>query len=505
MKKTRIIFIAISICVSLLTACKKTDDAATNTSENGKQSTGITEEVSIQSETSKEDLKDRQDCPLDELFDYLEEQGAGIPYAYAQIFITVTDGNEEKTKDLDYWNRQDLVDMEGVADILWQSFQTTEEFQEYFSIQEKEEGTLSEKEEENVIEFAYYQYQLEEDTYAIDIDRFLQEHYNEEDNPIYAITECGQRKPNSYRFSQTGMREMVVLDHVIYGLEYKGAIDGIKEDDRNALLMTFSRKKQDVKAMFYQGWIMDEEEIYWIDHDERVISLENPTRVFTEVKGIDITWNGTMYMENFAMFKEADYQIRLYKDGPMLQLHFKFAGEIPPNGYEAYLSNGFCTAEDYEMTITNLDTDELLQSQTVRMSIEMPDMITFVDLDADGYLDMQIDKPTHWSGARAEVDEFADRSFMLWNAEEEVFEWKSETEVAQRLRQNQGEDERQEDTEFVEYVVQPGDTLWGISRRFYGTGTRYMEIVEYNAGVLSGYEYLMPGMVLKIQAPIRLP
>ena len=135
----------------------------------------------------------------------------------------------------------------------------------------------------------------------------------------------------------------------------------------------------------------------------------------------------------------------------------------------------------------------------------MPDMITFVDVDEAGYLDMKIDTPTPWNGARAEVDEFAGQSFRLWNPEEEVFELKSKTEVAERLRQNQEGDGQQEETEYIEYVVQSGDTLWGISRRFYGTGTRYTEIEENNTEVLSGYEYLMPGMVLKIQAPIRLP
>lgn len=58
MKKIRIFFIAISICALLLTACKKTDDAATNTSESGKQSTGMTEEVPVQAEISEEDREE---------------------------------------------------------------------------------------------------------------------------------------------------------------------------------------------------------------------------------------------------------------------------------------------------------------------------------------------------------------------------------------------------------------------------------------------------------------
>lgn len=483
------------LCIMAFTGCQEKEGTR---QRNTTQRDGVSE-VLI--------LEDKQNCPLDELFDYLNKEGAGIPYAYAQIFLTVSDANEEEMEESSEASfsdfRQDLVEMEGTADISWQIFQSAEEFQEYFSMQEKKKSTLSEKEGKYAIEFAYYQYQLEEDIHAVDIDQFLKARYDEEENPLYAITMDEKQEPDSYCFSQSEKREVVVINNFLYGLECKDIADGIKGEDISKLLMAYSTRKQKVKD--YTGWVMTEETLYWIDHDERVISLENPTRVFTEIKGIDTTWSGRLAMENFALLREADYQLRLYKNGPMLQLHFTFMEEIPASGYEVSLLNGFCMDEDYEMTVTNLDTGELLQSQKVKMSMEMPDMITFVDLDEDGYLDMQIDKPTHWSGARAEVDEFADRSFMLWNAEEEVFELKSETEVAQRLRQNQGEDERQEDTEFVEYVVQPGDTLWGISRRFYGTGTRYMEIVEYNAGVLSGYEYLMPGMVLKIQAPIRLP
>lgn len=470
---------------------------------------GMRQENIIQEDSATGSLaiEDKEDCTLEELFDYLSEEGTGIPYAYAQILISVSDAEEEETEEVSEASysefRQDIVEMEGVADVSWQTFQTADEFQEYFSMREKEESILSGKAGEYVIEFAYYQYQLEEDTHAVDIDRFLKECYDEEDNPLYAITINEKRQPRSYCFSQSEKREMVVMEHVLYGLECKGTADKITGEDISGLLMAYSTRKQKVKE--YSGWVMNEEELYWVDHDERITEQENPTRVFTEVKGIDSTWEGTVFMEYFALFKEADYQIKVEEDGPLLQLHFKFAEDIPPNGYETYLSNGFCSDGDYEMTVRNLDTDELLQSQIVELSIEMPDMIAFVDLDEDGYLDMQIGKPTHSSGERAVMDKYAKQSFMLWNPEEEVFETKSEREVAESLRQKQGEKDGQEETEFVEYVVQSGDTLWGISRRFYGTGTRFMEIAQSNAEVLSKDKYLMPGMVLKIQAPVRLP
>lgn len=36
------------------------------------------------------------------------------------------------------------------------------------------------------------------------------------------------------------------------------------------------------------------------------------------------------------------------------------------------------------------------------------------------------------------------------------------------------------------YCVQHGDNLWKISRRFYGTGTRYTDIAEWNSMSVSG-------------------
>ncbi|MDE7285517.1 MAG: LysM peptidoglycan-binding domain-containing protein, partial [Lachnospiraceae bacterium] len=241
------------------------------------------------------------------------------------------------------------------------------------------------------------------------------------------------------------------------------------------------------------GWGLSDEELYWIDHEEREIHLENPNRDFLEVRGIDTCWSGQTIMENFAMLKEADYQIRLRGDAPMLQIHFSFAEEIPETGYEAYLINGFCVDEDYEMTVKNMETNELYQQQKVSLSIELPDMISFLDLNADGYLDMQIDRPVHSSGRRAVIEEYKSPYYMLWNPQEEIFEIKNDNEIAESRRQNQ----RQE-VHMTEYVVQPGDTLWGIAKKFYGTGSWYERIEKENADVLSGNKYLLPGISIRI-------
>ncbi|QSH40251.1 LysM peptidoglycan-binding domain-containing protein [Lentisphaerota bacterium ZTH] len=51
------------------------------------------------------------------------------------------------------------------------------------------------------------------------------------------------------------------------------------------------------------------------------------------------------------------------------------------------------------------------------------------------------------------------------------------------------------------YTVQKNDTLWKVSRKFYGKGSRWKEIQEANADVLKGKTSLRPGMTLKIPTP----
>lgn len=60
----------------------------------------------------------------------------------------------------------------------------------------------------------------------------------------------------------------------------------------------------------------------------------------------------------------------------------------------------------------------------------------------------------------------------------------------------------------VEYTVQPGDTLWAIAKRFYGTGHEYPRLVEANAGrqMPDGRRFtkagvIHPGWVLLVPLP----
>ncbi len=51
------------------------------------------------------------------------------------------------------------------------------------------------------------------------------------------------------------------------------------------------------------------------------------------------------------------------------------------------------------------------------------------------------------------------------------------------------------------YTVQPGDTLWKISKDHYGDGSRYMEIFEANSELLDSPDQIFPGQELTIPRP----
>ncbi len=50
------------------------------------------------------------------------------------------------------------------------------------------------------------------------------------------------------------------------------------------------------------------------------------------------------------------------------------------------------------------------------------------------------------------------------------------------------------------YEIVSGDTLWGVSKKFYGKGSRYMEIYEANRPMLKHPDKIYVGQMLRIPA-----
>ena len=56
------------------------------------------------------------------------------------------------------------------------------------------------------------------------------------------------------------------------------------------------------------------------------------------------------------------------------------------------------------------------------------------------------------------------------------------------------------DADPVFHTVEKGDTLWAVSEKALGKGSRYMEIFEANKPMLSDPDKIYPGQVLRIPA-----
>lgn len=245
---------------------------------------------------------------------------------------------------------------------------------------------------------------------------------------------------------------------------------------------------------------LNEEKRYWIDHEERITELENPTRRFVEIRAVNTKWEGDddegehVY---FGMLKEADYVVSVSDDGPELAINFTFSKEPLEAGYETPLYNNYCMDADYHMTVTDRKSGEALQKDTVRLCIEQTDLITFGDLNKDRYTDIQIDMPSHQDETFSY--KWWDTPFhMLWNAEKQMFEYKASWEVRSSLHANiNARAEVQTGEVRLEYVVQSGDCLWSISKRFLGSGI-YWTTLQRGENAPKDPDYLLPGEIVYI-------
>ena len=70
-------------------------------------------------------------------------------------------------------------------------------------------------------------------------------------------------------------------DRTAYGLTL---LNAPSEDDDETQEYVFEDVFQHY-GILGSGWGLDEENLYWIDHDERLTELENPKRSFLEVRG----------------------------------------------------------------------------------------------------------------------------------------------------------------------------------------------------------------------------
>ncbi len=463
-------------------------------------------------EEPKEWPKEHDGCRVQELGGYLYEYTPVSPYASAEISIKDYEGEKLETG----WDEPSAFRFAGEADITWQFYDSLMEMETALNEAARQET------DGDALDFLYYTFPMTQNDHALDLYHMLKTEY---DTKEHSLTAWGIDNGKMFGFMQETVKEedgyeltylysrcskvnLYVKDGTAFGLTL---LNMPPESDDETLEYVFEDTFQRY-GEYGTGWGLDEENLYWIDHDERLTELENPKRSFREVRGIDKNWEFVVdegFMCYFGLLLEADYELPLTADGRMLSLHFSLA-ENEDTKLRYYLLNGFCSEEPYDMTVADMETGEVLQERRVSLSIELPDTITYLDLNGDGYADMRVGAPVHVNGAKAVEEDYRSPSYLLWDPQTEQFERKSEKEVAnsrQAVANGLTEEEQEEKTKrerrdpfalvqklpegaepedyikltgdgMLEYEVQEGDCLWRISERLCGSGYEWTAIVR---------------------------
>ncbi len=553
-QKRRNCIIAIAALGLLLTACGTPSGRA----EEPQSAETKEEPQSVETkEEPKECSEEHDSCEVQELSRYLYEHTSATPYASAVITIKDYEGERMETE----WDAPSAFRLAGEADVTWRFYNSLAEMETALNEAAMQETDV------NSLHFLYYTFPMTENDHALDLYNILKKKFDTKEHPLTAMSaDNGKlfyymqetlKEKDGYEFVHLDNRNskvnLYVKDRTAYGLTL---LNPPSEDDDETLEYVFDDVFQHY-GVLGSGWGLDEESLYWIDHDERLTELENPKRSFLEVRGIDENWEyagDEGIMRYFGLLVEADYELPLTENGRMLSLHFSlakddgeeeasfsdyindfrkdsiisaakslaesedetFADEKEMFAKEEdtelryYLLNGYCMDEPYDMTVTDMETGEVLQEHRVSLCIELPDTITYPDLNGDGYADMRVGAPVHSSGAKAVEDDYTSPTYLLWDPQTEQFERKTEKEVANSRRavaNGLTEEEQEEKTKrersdtfaliqelpewaepedyikltgdkMLEYEVQEGDSLWRISKRFYGTGCKWTTIVR---------------------------
>lgn len=515
---------------------------------------GIGEET--KSDVVKEWPKEHDSCGVQELGGYLYDYISVSPYASAEITIRDYEGEQFDTE----WDEPPVFWFMGEADVTWRFYNSLAEMETVLNEAARQEM------DDNSLHFLYYTFPMTENDHALDLYYTLKRKFDSKEHPLSAwcvdngkmfhyIQETLKEEDGyefSYLYHRSSKINLYLKDRTAYGLTL---LNAPSQDDK-----TLEYVFQDVFQRYgysWGAWSLDEENLYWIDHEERLTEMENPKRSFREVRGIDENWEWPEdrgIMRYFGLLAEADYELPLTEDGRMLSLHFSLAEDDKKVGASVsdclddfrrdtiistissrtkgeddtlmdeeetsakeddtelryFLLNGYCMDEPYDMTVTDMETGEVLQESRVSLSIELPDTITYPDLNGDGYADMRVGAPVHVNGAKATEWEYTPPSYLLWNPLLEQFAYKTEKEVEnsrQAVANGLTDEEQEQKTKrerkdpfapiqelpewadpedyikltgdkMREYEVQEGDNLWRISEHFYGTGYKWPTIVR---------------------------
>lgn len=362
------------------------------------------------------------------------------------------------------------------------------------TFQRKKKDRSVKGEEEDGLCWSFVKLRLDEEIYGLDIYRYLQEHLSEEG---YLYEAWSLNVGNTYAIEQENVklledesllmakREAIIKDRDLYVLSCE---DGGEDNPErvSGQLHKFEMWIAPESARYGCGISMDEEQLYWSDHTQRLTSLDNPQRSFKEVRALDLTYSDKI-SGYFPLMSEAKYQIRLARELPEMEISFRFMGEVPSDGYKTHLFGGMSMDGIYRMEIRNAQSKELIQEAELDLCMEKTDTVSFRDLDGDGYLEMRVVYHTHGSGY-GEIVPHHER-YWAWDPQEEELVPLKKTDLQAR-RSECGiadlEEENKTETEkkSAAVKVQRGDCLWRLARKYYGDGERWRELYERNRAVI---------------------
>lgn len=337
------------------------------------------------------------------------------------------------------------------------------------------------------IPWYFVKLRMDEGIYGADIFEYMLQNLSEKDYEYKACTLDGGKLFVIFHASLAAWEEehsiwanmeAVISDGYLYLLSCKGADENNIEEINNQLAH-FEMQYHD--GYYRTGTIMDEDALYWSDHTQRVTEHQNPQRIFAEERAADAN-NPDRIMRNFGLMREAEYQIKLAPNLPEMKISFQFAEEIPEEGYETYLFNGSSMDEPYRMELRSMEDNSLIQSADVNLCIERTDTVSFEDVDGDGYLEMNIVYPSHWSGNdEIEVDH---NDYWKWDREKNELVHTTQEALLAKQSENQtasGEtDTPRINSSFILVTVEWGDCLWDLAVEYYGDGAKWTEIYEWN-------------------------
>lgn len=407
------------------------------------------------------------------------------------------------------------------ADFTWEVYDDRETLVEDFL--EKKEDVL--QQEKDAAVWCFVKMPLGEDVYGIDVYEYIEQHLAEEGYEYYMCTypyEEGKRpdKEMPYYIEQVHIeyqwveeclyratlpkREAVICDGYLYFL----ACEDITEENKYVVADQIIRFREQFDSIHYgRAYGMNADNMYWLEHMQRESRLENPNRIFTEERAstFNTYWNGEReWTDYFGMMTDAEYRIELSPDMPKLLIRFRYAKEAEEGCYEFCLEEGKRNTDLYRMEVRTAEDDRLLQEETIQLSVWKTDMISFEDLDGDGYLDMKVIYPEY--GGRDTDLTVCDEAYWLWDRETEKFQSVQKTELSASQEESdipstkeETEPEQQEISPTLSFVVKEGDSLWKLAEKYYGDGQYWGEIYENNRITIGeDPSMILPGMEFEI-------